>query len=226
MCARHGLNLLSFITHASVILWEIVSFSIFPLSKAVIGISRLIYKQIDNHNQKTQCYSGVKILWPVQNSKITISAIQTLNWRNKAISISASAFSTLKTNIPHHKVISVIAELINFSFNVCDKQFTGIHVVLFGLIVDKNIRSMWFWSIGTVWGKKIEKQNWWKLQVFTVKYKQQKRVVFIKLSQMVLIHIILKCCFPTETVPIPPIHKITKTYKTRNCQLFINSSLF
>ena len=127
MCARHSLNLLSFITHASVILWEIVSFSIFPLSKAVIGTSRLIYKQIDNYNQETQCYSGVKILWPVQNNKITISAIQTLHWRNKAISISTSAFSTLKTNIPHHKVKSVIAELINFCFNVCDKQFTGIH---------------------------------------------------------------------------------------------------
>lgn len=126
MCARHSLNLLSFITHASVILWEIVSFSIFPLSKAVIGTSRLIYKQIDNYNQETQCYSGVKILWPVQNNKITISAIQTLHWRNKAISISTSAFSTLKTNIPHHKVKSVMGESSSVSTVMIKNPLGGI----------------------------------------------------------------------------------------------------
>ena len=78
--------------------------------------------KVDNYNKKTQCYSRVETFWPVQHDEISIDKINKLNWRNKAISISTYNFSILYTNIPHHKVKSVRRELINFCFNVGNKE--------------------------------------------------------------------------------------------------------
>ena len=50
------------------------------------------------------------------------NTISKVSSRNEAISISIFHFSNLYTNIPHHKLISMIGELDNFCFNRGDKE--------------------------------------------------------------------------------------------------------
>ena len=106
--------------------------SVKPLSKAVTAALKLIYKQIENYNYKTYFYSGVKTFWSIQNNQPAINAINKLNSRNRAGSISTFDFSTLYTNIPHHKLKSVMSNLINFCFHGGDKEY--IAVTNFGAI--------------------------------------------------------------------------------------------
>ena len=95
------------------------------LSKAATAGLKLIYRQIGNYNFETQYYSGVKTFWPVQSNQYFIDAINKWNSRNKFISISTFDSSTLYTNIQHHKLKSVIGELVSFCFNGGDKKSLG-----------------------------------------------------------------------------------------------------
>ena len=49
-----------------------------------------------------------------------------MNSRNKAISVSNFDFSALNTSILHHKLKSVMEELINFCLSEKNKEFIGI----------------------------------------------------------------------------------------------------
>ena len=97
-----------------------------PLSKVVIVALKLIYKQIENYNFKTLYHCGVKTFWRVQSNQNVISTINKLNSRNKAISGSTFGFFTLYTNIPHHKLKSVMEKFVKFFFNGGDKEFIRI----------------------------------------------------------------------------------------------------
>ena len=101
--------------------------SVKPLSKAVTAALKLLYKQIENYNYKTHYYSSVKTFWPIQSNQAVLQAIDKINSRNKAVSITTFDFSTLYTNISHHKLKSVMSELINFCFNGGDKEYIGIY---------------------------------------------------------------------------------------------------
>ena len=94
--------------------------SVKPLSKAVAAALKLIYKETENYNFKTQYYTGVKTFWPVQSSESVIDIINILNARNRAISVSTFEFSTLYTNIPHHKLKSLMRDFFNFYFHEGD----------------------------------------------------------------------------------------------------------
>ena len=96
------------------------------LLKAVTALLESIYDQIENGYVKTQSNSVVKALWLVQSNQSVIDTINKLNSRNKAISISIFDFSTLYTNMPHHRLKSVMGELINVCFNGGDQQYIGI----------------------------------------------------------------------------------------------------
>ena len=54
--------------------------SVKPLSKAVTAELKLIYKEIENHNFKTQHHSGVKTFRPVQSNQNIIDTINILNY--------------------------------------------------------------------------------------------------------------------------------------------------
>lgn len=55
-----------------------------------------------------------------------IDTINKVNSRHSAILISTFDFSSLFINIPHHKLKSVIEELINFCFNGRNEKCIGI----------------------------------------------------------------------------------------------------
>ena len=84
-----------------------------PLSRAIT--SQLFVFFIDN--DKCRFFSGVNTFWVVQNNKQITDAINKLNERNKANSISTFDFSTLYTKLPHNKLLMVLHHLIDFCFD-------------------------------------------------------------------------------------------------------------
>ena len=94
-----------------------------PLSKAITKILKLMYTQIENYNKKCHFFSGVKTFWTIQNNTPVINSINSLNKRNKASSVSTFDFSTLYTNIPHDKLLSVLNELVEFCFKGSGRDF-------------------------------------------------------------------------------------------------------
>ena len=86
------------------------------LSKSITAIFKLFYSQIEAYNKKSHFYSGVKTFWVVQNNEPVINSIHQLNSRKKGKCMSTFDFSTLYTKIPHHKLIKVLNELVDFCF--------------------------------------------------------------------------------------------------------------
>ena len=103
-----------------------LSCSIKPLSKAIIAIFKLFFKQIESYNKKLKLFSGNNSFWVIQNNKPVVRNIKKLNSRNKAQTVSTFDFTTLYTKIPHDKLVFVMNELID----VCFKGGTNQHVAV------------------------------------------------------------------------------------------------
>ena len=108
--------------------------SVKPLLKAVTAELKLIYNQIEHYKST--------LFW-CQNTLVSLEHCHRHNSRNKAISISMFDFSTLYTNIPYHKLVSVMSELINFCFDgVVKSSFGSLSMVRSGLMISKNKTSL------------------------------------------------------------------------------------
>ena len=101
--------------------------SIKPLSQAITSAFRLFYRQIESYNDKCRFFSGVNTFWVVQNNKPITDAINKLNERNIANSISTFDFSTLYTKLPHNKLLMVLHHLIDFCFDGGENKFIQIN---------------------------------------------------------------------------------------------------
>ena len=106
--------------------------SIKPLSQAITSAFRLFYKQIEAYNHKSRFFTGVNSFWVVQSNKPVFTAINKLNKRNKAISISTFDFSTLYTKLPHNQLLKVLHKLIDFCFYGSTKSFILINKCTLG----------------------------------------------------------------------------------------------
>ena len=104
-----------------------------PLSKDITKVFKLIFNQIESYNKKCHFFSGVKTFWTIQNNTPVINSINNLNKRNRALSLTTFDFSTLYTNIPHDKLLSVLNELVDFCFKGSTKNY---------ITVD-NYRARW-----------------------------------------------------------------------------------
>ena len=100
--------------------------SIKPLSQVITSAFRLFYRQIESYNDKCRFFSGVNTFWIVQNNKPITDAINKLNERNKANSISTFDFSTLYAKLPHNKLLMVLHHLI-FCFDGGENKFIQIN---------------------------------------------------------------------------------------------------
>ena len=109
-----------------------------PLSKAVTALLKLINKEMEQCNFKTQYYSCVKTFWPIQNNQTVIDTMKKINLRNQVILISTFHFSTRYASIPHHKLKSAIRESINVSMIVIKNSLGSLSMVLFGLTINRN----------------------------------------------------------------------------------------
>ena len=97
--------------------------SIKPLAKAITSAFRIFYKQIQSYHYKSRFFTGVNSFWVVQSNKPVFEAINRLNKRNKAKSITFFDFFTLYTKLPHNKLLKVLHSLIDFCFDGGIKKF-------------------------------------------------------------------------------------------------------
>ena len=62
-------------------------------------------------------FTAVNTFWVVQNNKPVNDAMNGLNKRRKATSVSNFDFSTLYTKLPQYKLLMVLNSLIDFCFD-------------------------------------------------------------------------------------------------------------
>ena len=78
----------------------------------------------------------------MQNNKPVTDAVNKLNKRNKAKSISTFDFSTLYTKLPHNKLLMVLHHLIDFCFDGGENKFIQKNWSTLGERGDQKLR--WF----------------------------------------------------------------------------------
>ena len=97
-----------------------VKCSLKPLAKTITNILKRFYTQIENYNLKSRYFSGgINTFWVVQDKEPILKAIEKLNKRGGARTISTFDFSTLYTKIPHDKLKHVLGEIIKFTYKGC-----------------------------------------------------------------------------------------------------------
>ena len=113
--------------------------SIKPLARTITSVFRLFFRQIQTYNDKCRFFTGVNTFWVVQNNKPVIDAMNGLNKRRKATSVSTFDFSTLYTKLPHNKLLMVLNSLIDFCFDGGESKY--IIVNNYGARWVKNIKD-------------------------------------------------------------------------------------
>ena len=66
-------------------------------------------------------------VWVVQNNKPVTDAMNGLNKRRKAASVSTFDFSTLYTKLPHNKLLIVLNSLIDFCFDGGKNKYIAVN---------------------------------------------------------------------------------------------------
>ena len=84
------------------------------LSKNITSAFKLFNMAIKSYYDKSRCYSGINSFWVIQNNEPIIDAINKVNLRSSAKTISTFDFSTLYTKIPHDKLLETLNEIITF----------------------------------------------------------------------------------------------------------------
>ena len=82
--------------------------SIKCLASTITTIFCLFFRQIQTYSDKCRFFTGVNTFRVVQNNKPVIDAINGLNKRKKATSVSNFDFSSLYTKLPHNKLLMVL----------------------------------------------------------------------------------------------------------------------
>ena len=101
--------------------------SLKPLTKSITTICKLFYKtSLSNYYNKGRYFSGINHLWIVQNNNKVLESIDKINKRGNAKSISTYDFSSLYTNIPHDKLLTVLNEIVDFAFNGGSRDYVSI----------------------------------------------------------------------------------------------------
>ena len=95
-----------------------------PLARTITSVFHLFFRQIQIYNDKCRFFTGVNTFWVVQNNKLVIDAMNGLNKRMKATSVSTFNFSFLYTTLPHNKLLMVLNSLIS-------------------LLMEENVNILW-----------------------------------------------------------------------------------
>lgn len=105
--------------------------------KAIATASEVNITSKSNFSKFKLNYLGVKVFYSVQSNQFISTVL------NRAISNSTFDFFNLYKNIPPQKLKSVMVVLIKFWLNVViENSLECLSVVLFGIIVNKNVNYL------------------------------------------------------------------------------------
>ena len=88
-------------------------------SSVFIILYGLIIEQVEFH-------TGLKYFWVIDNNSEFCKALDRINARKRARSISTFDFSTLYTKIPHDKLIDCLTFFIDKVFNKKDSKYLSV----------------------------------------------------------------------------------------------------
>ena len=91
--------------------------SLKPLTKDITAISKRFFQNLTNYYNKIKYMTGINHFWIVHNNNKLVEYIDKTNQRGKAKTIATYDFSSLYTNIPHEKLLSVLEDIVDFAFN-------------------------------------------------------------------------------------------------------------
>ena len=100
--------------------------SLKPLSKDITAICKLFFGLHTRYYEKTQYLTGINYFWIVQNNNQLLENIDKINKRGNAKIISTFDFSSLYTNIPHDKLLTVLNEIVDFAFNGGTSKYVSV----------------------------------------------------------------------------------------------------
>ena len=113
--------------------------SIKHLARTITSVFGLLFRHIKTNNDKCRYFIGVNTFWVVQNNKPIIDAMNWLNKRRKATSVSHFDLSTLYIKLPHNKLLMVLNSLIDFSFD--EGESKCVTVSNYGACCVENIKD-------------------------------------------------------------------------------------
>ena len=87
--------------------------SIKSLARTIMSSFCLFFREIQTYNDKCTFFTIAYTFWVVQNNKPVIDAMNGLNKRSKATSVSTFDVSALYTKLPHNKLLMVLNSLID-----------------------------------------------------------------------------------------------------------------
>ena len=91
--------------------------SIKPLARTITSVFCLCFRQAQKYNDKCRFFTGASTFLVIQKNKPVTDAMNELNKRRKATSVSTFDLSTLHTKLPHKKLLMVLNSLIDFCFD-------------------------------------------------------------------------------------------------------------
>ena len=100
--------------------------SLKPLGKSITKIFKLIFHYKRRYFRKAGFYSGLKSFWCIDSQKDVIDTLDRISNKNKARTISTYDFSTLYTKIPHEKLVEVLSNICDHTFNDTDRRFISV----------------------------------------------------------------------------------------------------
>ena len=103
--------------------------SIKPLARTITSIFCLFFRQIQTYNDKCRFFTGVNTFWVVQNNKPVINAMNWLNKRRKATSVSTFDFSTMYTKFAYNKLLIVLKSLIDLCFGGGESKYITVIIM-------------------------------------------------------------------------------------------------
>ena len=102
--------------------------SLKPIGKNLTRIFKVIFHHKRRYYRKAGFYSGLKYFWCIDNHQEVIDALDRISnkIKNSAKTISTFDFSTLYTKIPHSKLIEVLCEIVDSTFNDTNRRWISV----------------------------------------------------------------------------------------------------
>ena len=99
----------------------------------------MFFGRIQTYSDKCRFFTAANTFWVVQNNKPVTDAMNGLNKRRKATSVSTFDLSNLYSKLPHNKLLMVLNSLIDFCFDGGECKY--ITVNNYGARWVKNIKD-------------------------------------------------------------------------------------
>ena len=100
--------------------------SLKPLGKDITRIFKVLFHHKRRYYRKAGFFTGLNNFWCVDKSSDITDTLTRINHKVNARSVASFDFSTLYTKIPHDKLIEILSQLIDSTFNDTTRKLMSV----------------------------------------------------------------------------------------------------